>query len=165
MLRKNVHHSGSEPAVRNDRHLLLFCALVQRLLLEHDLGVSAEIAEVHARVHRAHRHVVVEVIREGAHHGIAIPHQRRHSVAVSHVERRRNQPMTGILREKRRQVADANVFEPSRKLARSVLADQTTIGMLRSRERELLEHCPTKGAHLPSSCGRAVGDDEGGIAR
>ena len=94
---------------------LTFCAAAcvgERLLLEHDLGVAAEVAEVRARLDREPRHLEVEVVGQRAHHRVALPHQRQHRLAVAHVERRRDQPRSGVRREERRDRADVEVGQP-----------------------------------------------------
>jgi hypothetical protein len=78
-----------------------------------------EVAEVRAR-RRVARHVQVEVVRQRAHHRVALAHQRAHRLAVARVERRGHEARApgadgrrvGVRREEGRELADVQVGEP-----------------------------------------------------
>jgi hypothetical protein len=113
-LGENVHHAGREATVGDDRDAALAGQPVERLLLEDDLGVAAEIAEVDTRLGGVSRHIEVEVIRERAHDRVALAHERADRLAVADIHRRRDQLAAGIGREKvgqmiRVQVRQANL--------------------------------------------------------
>ncbi len=111
MLRENVHHSRREAAVRNDGDSLLPRGRVESLLLEHDIGVSSEVAEMHADFGGVASQVEVEVIGNCAHHCVAFTHERAHAFLVSHVERSGDQPLSGIRAEKVCDVSRVDVGE------------------------------------------------------
>ena len=93
---------------------VMFFALrlrVERLLLAHDLGIAAEIGEVHTGFDGEPRHVEVEVVRNRAHHRVAFAHHAEDRVLVAHVERRRKQATTRVWREKVGQMADLQISE------------------------------------------------------
>jgi hypothetical protein len=69
---------------------------VQPLLLQHDLGVAAQVGEVRAGVHRRHRHPQVEVVREGAHHRRHAFHGVADPRAVVGVHLLRRQPAAEV---------------------------------------------------------------------
>ncbi len=74
MLGQDVDHPGCKAAVRNHADAALAGAPRELLLLQHDLGVAAQVAEVRAGVHGRHRHPQVEVVGKGAHGGGDAPH-------------------------------------------------------------------------------------------
>jgi len=94
VLGKDVDHSGGKPAVGNDRDVLLSCVGVELFLLEHDLRVAAEIAEMHSGLDREAGHIVVEVVRDGTHDRVTLAHRAQHCRVVADVERRRNEART-----------------------------------------------------------------------
>ena len=113
MFGEDVDHARRETAVGNDGDVVCFRPLVKGLLLKHDLRIAAEVAEMDARVHRAHRHVVVEVVRKRAHHRVALAHQRAHRVRVANVERRWDESLARVRSQKWLDLGDANVGEPN----------------------------------------------------
>jgi len=63
-------------------------ASLEAFLLEHDLGVAAEVAEVNTSLDRELREIKVVVIRDRTHHGRRFAHRAKHGIAVTNVERR-----------------------------------------------------------------------------
>src|SRR5262249_34539839 len=55
------------------------------------------------------RHVVVEVVWNGAHHRVTLAHHAEDGVVIAHVERRRQQPRPRERRQELRQVADVKI--------------------------------------------------------
>ena len=111
VLREDVHHPRREAAVGDDRLPLRGGRVVQHLLLEDDLGVAAEVAEVRPGLDGELREIEIEVVRDRAHHGVRVLHQREHGVAVADVDRRRDQPLPRVLVEELRQVVGVLVGE------------------------------------------------------
>ena len=109
VLGENVDHSRREAAIGDDRDVFLLCGGIERLLLEHDLGVSTQIREVHAGFHRQLGEIEVEVVGNRAHHGVGLTHQREHCFSVTDVERREYQPLTRVRREKRLEVLGVKI--------------------------------------------------------
>ena len=112
MLGEDVHHAGRDAAVRDHGDALRARAVGQRLLLEHDLGVAAEVAVVHAGLDGTLGERQVEVVRDRAHHGVGLAHHRQHRLAVADVERGREEPWTGEWLEELGQMVEAKVGEP-----------------------------------------------------
>ena len=81
-------------------------------MLEHDLGVATQIGEVHTRLDSELSELEVEVVRDRTHRGVALPHQREHRFLVAHVERREDQALTGVRRQKLWQVACVQIGQP-----------------------------------------------------
>ena len=110
-LREHVHHARREPGVGHHADPLGPGLGIQLLLLQHDLGVAAEVREVHAGLHRELGERAVEVVGNGAHHGVHLAHEAEHGLVVAHVERCGDQAMAGVRCEKRRQMIDLEVGE------------------------------------------------------
>ena len=111
VLGEDVDHSRRETTVGDDRDVLLFCGGIERLLLEHDLGVSTEIREVHARLHCQLRQLEIEVVGNRAHHSVGLTHQREHRFPVTDIERREYQSIARVRREKMLEVAGVQIGE------------------------------------------------------
>jgi len=111
VLGENVDHARRDTRVRHDRDLLLFRIGVECLLLIHDLGIAAEVREVNAGFDGETRHLVVEVVRDRAHHRVALAHEAAHSVQIADVERRRQQSPAGVRCEKVWKVADLQISQ------------------------------------------------------
>ena len=86
--------------------------ICERLLLEDDLGVAAEVAEVHPGLDRALGERQIEVVRYGAHHRIRLAHDSEHSLAVAHVERGGNEAFARQRLQEVREVVEMEVGEP-----------------------------------------------------
>jgi hypothetical protein len=111
VLRQDVHHPRGDAAVGDDSDSLGDRTFGEFLLLEDDLGVAAEIAEVHPRLDRPLRELEVEVVGDRAHHRVALAHQRQDRLPIAYVERCRNQPLARVRREEGGQVVEAQVGE------------------------------------------------------
>ena len=83
---EDVHHPRREPAVRDDGDTAPLRLRVQLALLEHDLGVAAQIGAVDAQLHRRSRDVQVEVVRRRVQDGVLPPQRRAQVRAILQVE-------------------------------------------------------------------------------
>jgi hypothetical protein len=112
VLRQNVDHSRSQPAVGDHGDLFLPGLSVELLLLEHDLGVSAKVGEMDAGLHGELRQLEVEIVGDGAHHGIGLAHQRQNRFLVAHIQRCEDQTLARIGGEELREVAGVEIGQP-----------------------------------------------------
>ena len=71
------------------------------LLLQHDPGVAAEVGEVTAGLEREPRHRLVEIVGQGAEHGVVAPHRREDGRVIVGVEAHGAEPGTGVGQENR----------------------------------------------------------------
>jgi hypothetical protein len=69
--------------------------------------------------------IEVEIVRDGAHHRVAVPHRPKHRVAIANVQGSRQQSRSGVRREERRKVSRVKIGEPNRS---DVLVLQQVIG-------------------------------------
>ncbi len=111
VLCEDVHHARCDATIGHHRDALRRGPLGQLLLLEYDFRVATKIAEVNAGFDRALGKIQVEVVRNRAHHRVALAHQRQHGLAITDVERRRNEPRSRQRLEKRRQVIEVEVSQ------------------------------------------------------
>ena len=112
VLGEDVHHPRREPTIRNDGDAFLPGFLVESLLLEDDLGVAAEVGEVNARFNSERRQIEIQVVRDRAHHGVGLAHQRQDRFPVADIERGEDETLARIRREKMRQVACVQIGQP-----------------------------------------------------
>ena len=152
MLRENVHHSGRKPAVGDDADVLAARDSVEILLLENDLGVAAQIAEVRARVHSEPRHLEIQIKRQRAHHRVGLTHQRQHGFVIVHVERRRDQPRLRVATQELRWMVDAHVREPD--FLDSLVLQQivSASGTLQAGAEDEETHCGGAGWKGMTAC-------------
>jgi hypothetical protein len=69
-------------------------------LLEHDLGVSAQVGKVNPCLNRQLGELEIEVVRNCAHYCIALPHEREHGFPIANIEGRVDEPVAGVPSEK-----------------------------------------------------------------
>ena len=110
--REDVDHARRDTAVGHHGDSLRGGAVGERLLLEDDLRVAAEVAEVHASLDRALRERQIEVVRDRAHHRVRLAHHGEHGLAIAHVERGGDEPRPRERLEKLGQVVEAQIGEP-----------------------------------------------------
>ena len=101
---EDVHHSRGQPAIGNHRDPRRDRLFLELLLLEHDLGVAAEIREVAPGLDRGPGHGAVIVVGDGAHHRRVALKRFPHRVRVGDVELHHAQPAPPVSREKRGKV-------------------------------------------------------------
>jgi hypothetical protein len=85
--RQDVGHAGSEPAVRDDRDARLPRLRVQPLLLPHDVGVPAQVAEGDPRVDRGARQERIQEIGHGRDDDRVAGQAVREASFIGHVDR------------------------------------------------------------------------------
>jgi hypothetical protein len=112
VLGEDVDHPGREAAVRDDRDPLARGLLLQLLLLEDDLGVPAEVAEVRAGLGGLGGEIVVEVVGDRAHRRVGLAHQRADGIAIAHVEPGGDEARARVRRQEGRQMLDVQVGQP-----------------------------------------------------
>jgi hypothetical protein len=67
---------------------------------------------MHAGFDGQARHVEVEVVRNGAHHGVAVAHGAQHGGVVANVKRCGKQPRARKWRQKLGKVTNVHIGEP-----------------------------------------------------
>jgi len=112
---EDVHHAGRQTAIGDDGDSLFLGSGIQRLLLEDDLGIPAQIRKVHAGIDRELGEVVIEVVRNRAHRRVGLTHQRQHSFLIPHIDRREDQTLARVRRQEvfqmiRVQIGQSNFF-------------------------------------------------------
>ena len=109
--REDVDHPRREAAVRDDGEPLGLGRLVQLLLLQHDLGVAAEIAEMRSRFDRGRCHRPIEVIWEGREDRLHARHRLLDRRGVLDVERERLEAPAPVLLEELREPSRVQIRE------------------------------------------------------
>ena len=104
-------HARRESAVGDDREALRRGGGVELLLLEDDLGVAAEVAEMAAALDGERRHRAVEVVRQGAHHRVVAGHDLPHGGVIGTVELLQDQLVAAYPLQERREAIDLQVGE------------------------------------------------------
>ena len=92
---------GARPQSGHDREAARPRRLVVLLLLQHDLGVAAEVGEVTPGLEGQPRHRLIEVVGQGAEHGVVAAHGREHRRMIVGVEAHGAEPGTRVGQENR----------------------------------------------------------------